>query len=220
MVREHIDTIDALMARFVAGSLPLPAQVLVESHLELKPDYRNYVSDLEAMAGVALEDVKPSALSNRDALLDNIFSSNAGSHDIRLPKSPVIGAPSDGILPRPLREFIGLDVEDIPWRTKIPGFKEYDVGDFDGCHVSMFWIKPGRTVPAHTHEGCELSLVLDGAFNDATGRYGRGDISVADDTIDHRPIAEADRPCIGFAVVDAPLKLTGSFRQLIGDIIG
>jgi len=37
MVREHIDTLDSLLARYVAGTLPTPARVLVEAHLELKP---------------------------------------------------------------------------------------------------------------------------------------------------------------------------------------
>jgi len=119
-----------------------------------------------------------------------------------------------------LRDFVGFEVDDIPWRTKLPGFKEYVFGQVDGCEVSFFWIRPGRAVPAHTHKGVEMFLVLDGAFSDRRGRYGPGDISVADESVDHRPIAEKDRPCIGFSVVDQPLKLTGSLTQLIGDLIG
>ncbi len=42
----------------------------------------------------------------------------------------------------------------------------------------------------------ELILILDGAFRDERGRFGPGDISVADATVDHRPVAEKDRPCI------------------------
>lgn len=217
MVYEHIDTIDSLMARYVAGSLPAPARVLVESHLEIKDDYRGYVRDLEALAGQALE-AMPTAetpQAGREAMLEAIFSSKAPP----LPVGPKRSAASS-IMPAVLRDFVGYDVENIPWRTRMPGFKEFDLGEIDGCHTSMFWIKPGRRIPAHTHQGCELSLVLDGAFRDGVGRYGRGDISVADDSVDHRPVAEAERACIGFAVVDAPLRLTGSFRQLIGDLIG
>jgi putative transcriptional regulator len=47
-----------------------------------------------------------------------------------------------------------------------------------------------------------------------------GDISVADDSVHHRPVAENNRPCIAFSVLDAPIKLTGSFRQIIADLIG
>lgn len=214
MVREHIDTIDALLARYVAGTLPAPARVLVEAHLELKPENRIRVRDLEALAGQALMDIEPAALADRDAMLARVLASDKPGFAPRAP------AAANTLFPKALYDFVGFDAADVPWRTRMPGFKEYDLGDIDGCHVNLFWIKPGRTVPAHTHEGSELSLVLDGAFTDARGHFGRGDISVADDSVDHRPVADNDRPCIGFAVMDAPLKLTGSFRQLIGDIIG
>ncbi|MGO7580660.1 hypothetical protein ACC699_39075, partial [Rhizobium ruizarguesonis] len=62
-----------------------------------------------------------------------------------------------------------------------------------------------------------LGLQLDQLFV-ASG--GPGEISIADETVDHRPVAEKDRPCIAFAVSDGPVKLTGSFRQMIGDLIG
>jgi len=214
MVREHIDTIDSLLARYVAGTLPTPARVLVEAHLELKPDNRIKVANLEAMAGLELSAIDPVALDDRDAMIAAVLGSN-------VPRTASSASRGETrVFPKALYDFVGFDAEEVPWRTRMPGFKEYELGDIEGCHVNLFWIKPGRTVPAHTHEGSELSLVLDGAFSDSRGHYGRGDISVADDSVDHRPSADTGRPCIGFAVMDAPLKLTGSFRQLIGDIIG
>ena len=188
--------------------------MLVEAHLELKPQSRIKVANLEAMAGLELMAIDPVQLDDRDAMLAAVLGS-------KMPEAAVAAGGGEArVFPKALYDFIGFDVDDVPWRTRMPGFKEYDLGDIEGCHVNLFWIKPGRTVPAHTHEGSELSLVLDGAFSDARGHYGRGDISVADDSVDHRPHADTGRPCIGFAVMDAPLKLTGSFRQLIGDIIG
>jgi hypothetical protein len=60
------------------------------------------------------------------------------------------------VFPKALYDFVGFDADDVPWRTRMPGFKEYDMGEIEGCHVNLFWIKPGRTVPAHTHEGSEF----------------------------------------------------------------
>lgn len=214
MVREHIDTIDALLARYVAGTLPTPARVLVEAHLQLKPKNLIKVRNLEAMAGLELMQLEPEPLDDRAAMLAAVLGSASPEN-----AAPAL-ADETRVFPKALYDFVGFDAADVPWRTRLPGFKEYDLGEIEGCHVNLFWIKPGRTVPAHTHEGSELSLVLEGAFSDGRGHYGRGDISVADDSVDHRPHADTGGPCIGFAVVDAPLKLTGSFRQLIGDIIG
>jgi putative transcriptional regulator len=214
MAHEHIDTIDALMAHYVAGSLPEAVRVLVESHLEMKPDNRGLVQDLELLAGEALEQAGETAIPDRDARLAAIFSSTLPDKDV-----PDVAPPKKAVFPRALRAFVGFDADTVPWRSRLPGFKEYSV-DIDGYDVSLMWIRAGRALPAHTHKGLELILILDGAFNDERGRFGRGDISIADEAVDHRPVAEKDRPCIAFSVSDAPIKLTGSFRQIIGDLIG
>ncbi|MDQ0561467.1 putative transcriptional regulator [Rhizobium mesoamericanum] len=215
MVHEHVDTVDVLMAHYVAGSLPQPARVLVESHLELKPDQRLLVIDLESLAGEALEQIPEAAIDDRTRRLAAVFSSappaeNRTATDLRMEK---------GFLPKAIRDLVGYDLDTVPWKTKLPGFKQYST-TIDGCEVSLMWIKAGRALPAHAHKGMELTLVLEGAFNDSRGRFGPGDISVADESVDHRPIAEKGRPCIAFSVLDAPIKLTGSVRQIIGDLIG
>jgi putative transcriptional regulator len=201
MVHEHIDTVDALMAHYVAGSLPEPARVLVESHLELKPDNRGLVTDLELLAGEALELSEGIPIADRDKRLQAIFASKP------LPAAVSESFPTKAVFPRAIRDLVGFDADTVPWKTKLPGFKEYST-DIDGCEVSLMWIRAGRALPAHTHKGMELILILDGAFIDER------------ENLNHRPVAEKDRPCIAFSVLDAPIKLTGSFRQLIGDLIG
>jgi putative transcriptional regulator len=211
---ETPDTIDALLGSYVAGALPAPAQILVECHLALKPGSRAIAAQLEALAGTALAGDPPVELHSPAARMEAIFASSGAP-------SGLSDAPSAaGIFPAPLRRLVGFDADQVPWRSKMPGFREYEVGEIDGCHVTLFWIRPGRRIPSHTHEGTELSLVLDGAFNDVNGRYGRGDISIADDSVDHRPTAEKDRPCIGMAVTDGQLLLTGPFHRRLGDILG
>lgn len=210
---EGTEKTDALLARYVAGVLPRPAHVLVRSHLEIKVDNRAFVGGLEGLAGDALQRIRPITLDRRDAMLDRIFASEGS------PRAAAAPQPA-GLFPPALRDFLGMDVSDVPWRIKMPGLKEYDVGEMDGVHATLFWIRPGRKIPAHTHAGSELTLVLDGAFADVHGRFGRGDIAVADETVDHRPVAEAERPCISFAVTEGPLRLTGRLHQRLGDILG
>ena len=213
MQTSGIDTLDGLMARYVAGRLPEPARVLVEAHLAISPKNRPLVDALESAAGDELDDITPSDVVDRDVRLSAIFD----RPDAEPSKSEKSGDP---VLPDVLRKFVGVNINDIPWKTKMPGYREYLIGEIDGCEANLLWIKPGRKMPSHTHEGSEITLVLNGAFSDVNGRYGRGDIAVADDSIDHRPIAESDRPCICFAVTDAPLKLTGSYTQLFSDFLG
>lgn len=213
MQMSEVGALDNLLAGYVAGSLPTPVRVMLEAHLEISPTNRPFVQALEQMAGNAIEEITPVRPANRDKNLIAIFG-----------HSPLIGNSArvrlDAMLPASLRQLLGCDVENIPWQTKMPGYREHSLGQIDGFEANMLWIKAGRKMPSHTHEGTELTLVLDGAFSDANGRYGRGDIAVADESVDHRPIAEEGRACICFAVTDAPLRLTGSFSQMFSDLLG
>lgn len=208
------DNLDALLSAYVAGSLPLPLQVMMASQLQLSNQHHAFVAGLERAAGAELEELSPVPFLKRDETLDRIFNSDDKMRAEM--KAPV----HCDVMPSALVGFVGRSVTDIPWKTKLPGFKEFDLGNVDGCDVSMFWIRPGRTVPMHTHEGKELSLVLQGAFTDERGAFGRGDISIADENIEHRPTADMSAPCIGFAVTDGPQRLSGSLKQRIGDILG
>lgn len=213
MYSAEIESLDGLFSRYVAGSLPEPARVLVAAHLSIKPEQNHIVSALEDLAGDELSALVSDQIGDREARLAAVFDAPKLA-EMQEKRS------ESGILPQELRSFVGFDLENIPWRTKMPGYREFSLGEIDGCEAKMLWIKAGRKMPAHTHEGSEITLVIDGAFSDSAGRYGRGDISLADDDMDHSPIAEEGRPCICFAVTDAPLRLTGSYRQFFSDFIG
>jgi putative transcriptional regulator len=60
-----------------------------------------------------------------------------------------------------------------------------------------------------------LTLVLAGGFSDASGHYLKGDVAVADPSVDHRPVADAGADCLCLAVTDAPLRLTGRFGRYL-----
>lgn len=204
---------DALLAGYVAGTLAEPARLLVRSHLDLSPVNRGFVRDLEAAGGAMLEEIAPVRIDNRDAMLAAIFQAPI----FQAPADEPISVPHRALktrLPAPLFDFIGKDVADLPWKTKLPGLKEYRVAEMDGCSASLLWIRAGMAMPAHTHHGSELTLVLEGGFTDLHGHYVRGDVAYADDDVDHRPVADDDEDCICFAVTEGSLRLTGPIGRL------
>lgn len=214
---EHEErNLDALLAGYVAGSLAEPARVLVRSHLEISPVNRGFIRDLEAFGGDMLEAVDPVEITDRDAKLKAIFSDTAFESAASQEKVP--RKPAD-ILPNALRDFLGYDLKDVPWRTRLPGMKEYKLGEIDGCNVSMLWIRAGMAMPTHTHHGTELTLVLDGGFSDGIGHYIRGDVSYADESVDHKPVADEDGDCICFAVTEGDLQLTGPVGRFFAPFI-
>ena len=81
--------------------------------------------------------------------------------------------------------------------------------------MRLLYIPPGQAVPDHSHGGLELTLVLQGSFRDDTGRFGVGDLEVADQTLEHTTIADTGAPCICLAATDAPLRFTTLIPRLL-----
>lgn len=207
------NALDALLAGYVVGSLSPPLHALIGGHLALSPRSRAFVADLETVSGAALEDLQPLDVRNRDERLSAIFALDPEAR-------PSVSAASPGLMPAPLRRYVGMPLESVPWRTILPGMKEYKIEQSEAGEVKLFWIKAGRKMPHHTHEGSEMTLVLQGGFTDVGGHYGVGDIAIADDEVDHRPIADIDVDCICFAVTDAPLRLTGPIGRIVQRLLG
>jgi len=207
--------VEALLAGYVAGTLPIPLNALFSAHLELSPRNRGYVRALEAAAGSALENgCYAEALApvrDRDAKLAAIFA--AAGEPARPRPAP---ARADAVFPAPIARYLGVTSDAVPWKSKLPGVKHWHVADTEEGEVSLYWIRAGQKLPTHTHEGSEITLVLKGGFSDATGHYARGDVAVADQEVDHRPVADDDgEDCICFAVTDAPLRLTGAIGRWV-----
>lgn len=202
--------LDGLLASYCAGTLDPASHALVASHLILKPDNRHYVAALEDVAGRELMQTVPTPLTDRDRRLAAVFDQG---------EAPRRRAHSS-VLPDPLLQFVGHDIQDLKWRMKLPGVKEYRIAGSGRGEASLLLVKAGRQMPSHTHEGSEITLVLKGGFRDITGQYARGDIAIAGAELDHRPITDEDSDCLCFAVTDAPLHLTGPFGRIVDRLFG
>jgi putative transcriptional regulator len=208
------DPVDALLAEYAAGALQGPMSVLVEAHLELSPRNLGFVRDLDALGGVLLDEAPETALKDRDRRLAAIFDDTAPLPPVR-PRREV---PDDPVFPSAIRRFVGRPFSEVRWNSKLPGLREVrlDCGD---AEVSLMWLKSGHAVPSHTHTGREAVLVLKGGFSDLNGSYDRGDLAVADEAVDHKPIADEGEDCICFVVQEGHLKLTGLMGRVFQRLI-
>jgi putative transcriptional regulator len=207
---------DALLAAFASGGLPKSLHALVGSHLELNPDSRVYVHALETALASSVDEVEPVSVKNRLARLDQIFSAEPVKS--RLSDDHLSdAAPSDE--PRALRHFLGRSIESLEFRTVLPGVKECHIETDDGTTAILYRIRGGKKMPQHTHEGSEVTLVIRGAFRDETGYYGRGAVAITDEHVDHTPVAVEGEECLCFAVMDAPLRLTGPIGKYLNRFI-
>ncbi|MDE1158873.1 MAG: cupin domain-containing protein [Neorhizobium sp.] len=220
----NLERLEFLVAQYVSGALPEAAHVLVGSHLEmqgvngLNPKLAGVMQEL---AGEALAAIEPVPLRSRASSLEDIMSSRPSRQGLGSGAGQDGGEPADDAdLPKLLRAYTGRALATIPWRRKLPGLQEYVIEKGAGIETSLLLARPGRALPSHGHTGLELTLVLDGQFQDYRGRFGEGDVSVADEEIDHRPVASDRGPCLCFSVLLAPITLSGPPLGLVRDVLG
>jgi putative transcriptional regulator len=190
--------IDDIMGAYAAGQLTSPLHVLVASHLALSKKNRPFVGALETLLSDSVGQIAPVALNNPARMMDAIFAQENLHTD-----QPSFA--SDPVLPKPLQTYLGQGLDTVNWRRILPHAREFSIEHQGQEEVNLYWINAGKAMPAHTHEG----------FSDATGHYKRGDIAIADASVDHRPRAGMEEDCICFAVTSAPLRLTGPIGRLI-----
>lgn len=92
------------------------------------------------------------------------------------------------------------------WKSPGLGVRQCVLGTGPEGSVRLLYLPSGQAVPDHGHSGQELTLVLQGAFSDATGRFGCGDLEVTDEAPEHTPVAEEGPPCTSLAATDKALK--------------
>ncbi len=129
--------------------------------------------------------------------------------------------PRTAILPKPLRDYVGGDIDSVRWKALGKGAAQLRLKTGDGeTQVRLLRIPAGKPVPEHSHRGRELTVVLTGAFHDGETLFERGDVEDADDSIQHIPTATMDADCICLAVTEAPLRFRSWIVRALQPILG
>ena len=127
---------------------------------------------------------------------------------------------NDDLLPTALQRLIGRALDDLAWRPAASGVKQASIADGSFGEAMLMRIRAGKRTPAHAHQGQEVMLVLQGGFSDGYGQYRRGDVCVADETIEHQPIADPDEDCLVYVVRSAPVKVVSAMDRVIQLFLG
>lgn len=212
-IRHHPS--DALLLEYAAGTLGPAMSLAVASHLTFCPHCRATGSLLDAVGGAFFRE------GTQIAPADDALSRIMARVGAEKPASTVPAAPVGTVLPAPLRTALGGDLDRVAWKRLGRGAYHcvLPLRDPDAT-ARLLRIPAGRPVPTHTHRGIELTLVLCGAFADATGTFARGDMQEADETLTHQPHAAAGDDCVCLAVTQAPLRFSGWAARLVQPFLG
>jgi len=195
---------DALLMAYAAGALPEAFNLTVAAHISMCDECRARLGAFECVGGAVLEQAEavPMSEGSLGATLARIREGGPAE----APRTP---RPADGVLPAPLHEYVGGDLDVVRWRPVGMGVKQAILPTSSEATARLLYIPAGAAVPDHGHRGTELTLVLQGAFVDETDRFGPGDIEIADEEMDHMPVADIGADCICLAATDASLRFRG-----------
>lgn len=204
---------DALLMSYATGTLDEGFSVVVATHVSLCDECRARLESFEAVGGSLVEGVDAVEMEE-DSLEATMALIDAA------PQFDVAPKKSAKILPYPLCDYVGGDLDSVRWKSVGGGVRQ-SVLDIDGgAQVRLLSIPGGAAMPDHGHNGLELTLVLQGAFQDEDVRFGRGDLEVANEDLHHTPIAEVGQDCICLAATDAPLRFKGILPRIAQKFVG
>lgn len=193
---------------YAAGQLPEAFNLVVATHVSMCDECRARLAAFDAVGGALLEDADEIAMGE-DALaraLERINDLPQATRSERLKPA--------GIFPAPLADYVGGDLSAVRWRRVGGGVKQAILPTGKDATVRLLFIPAGAAVPDHGHRGMELTLVLQGAFADENDRFGRGDLEIADEELEHTPVALSGEDCICLAATDAPLRFRGLIPRI------
>jgi putative transcriptional regulator len=198
-------TPEALLAAYAVGTLSQPFALVVAAHISLCLECRAGFEAHQAAGGAILETASEQRISAK--LKSNVLDL------LDAPVAPEQVYQRMGVFPSPVTA--ALKGELPRWKSVGLGVRQAILSAGRKGSVRLLYIPPGQAVPGHSHGGLELTLVLQGSFRDDISRFRVGDLEVADQTLEHTPIADMGAPCICLAATDAPLRFTSLVPRIL-----
>jgi putative transcriptional regulator len=200
---------------YAAGTLPEAFNLVVATHISMCDTCRAALAEYDAVGGEVMIDAEPVELAEDALAATMALIDNAPAFD--MPRAKVLRG---GVFPAPLQDYVNGDLDNVKWRRVGGGVRQMVLETSDQASVRLLYIPAGTAVPDHGHRGTELTLVLQGAFVDETDRFAAGDVEVANEDLNHTPVAEEGMDCICLAATDAPLSFNGLVPRIAQRFMG
>ncbi|KAA0069801.1 ChrR family anti-sigma-E factor [Rhodanobacter sp. T12-5] len=214
----HLD--DATLLSYSAGALPSALAVVASAHLERCAQCREGLDAADRIGGVLMQQQRVDAPTDdaRAAMLALLDAEPVLEHPAQ--PADIVEQDDPDRLPGALHPWFGNSLRALRWKRVAPGVQRIRASGIGGGTLMLLRIAPGSKLPLHSHGGNELTMILDGAYDDMLGHFGPGDVADLDGEINHQPVTSPGVPCICVAATDAPLVFSGWFARTLQPLFG
>ena len=231
MIKHHPNA--AILKDFVDGTLADSVSLIVSSHVELCEHCQQQVSMLTAQAADSVFESDTSAFesdtsglqlsdSEMDAFLaddeefdfdaiEQITADSSQAIEVTPEVQQVTVADTTFTIPRALNSVARKDWMNLGKISRA----RLDFDD-EAHHTSLLHIDKDGQVPCHTHKGFEITLLLEGSFEDEMGVYNKGDFIWLDGDHTHQPATKEG--CVCLTVSSDALYFTKGVSQLFNPL--
>ncbi|PMG53516.1 transcriptional regulator [Vibrio splendidus] len=231
MIKHHPNA--AILKDFVDGTLADSVSLIVSSHVELCEHCQQQVSMLTAQAadsvfesdtsafesdtsGLQLSDSEMDAFLSDDGEFDfdaiaQITADSSQAIEVTPEIQQVTVADTTFTIPRALNSVARKDWMNLGKISRA----RLDFDD-EAHHTSLLHIDKDGQVPCHTHKGFEITLLLEGSFEDEMGVYNKGDFIWLDGDHTHQPATKEG--CVCLTVSSDALYFTKGVSQLFNPL--
>lgn len=231
MIKHHPNA--AILKDFVDGTLADSVSLIVSSHVELCEHCQQQVSMLTAQAadsvfesdtsafesdtsGLQLSDSEMDAFLSDDGEFDfdaiaQITADSSQAIEVTPEVQQVTVADTTFTTPRALNSVARKDWMNLGKISRA----RLDFDD-EAHHTSLLHIDKDGQVPCHTHKGFEITLLLEGSFEDEMGVYNKGDFIWLDGDHTHQPATKEG--CVCLTVSSDALYFTKGVSQLFNPL--
>lgn len=212
------DGYHSLMMAYATGSLNQAENLIVSAHVSMSQKGRSVLSRYESLCGALFEnECAPVAMS--DNSLENLLSRIDEDADSpsEIKHSNFL---KDVDIPSCLHGALSALNKKPDWSALMPGLECYILElECKKNKIEFLKAEPDLKTPTHEHHGMEITLVLDGAYIDETGKYEVGDLFVLDEDVRHAPSACPEKGCVCMVVSTASPKVNPLMR-LLNQLLG
>jgi len=205
-----------MLTQFAEGQLPGSLAIAVSIHIEMCPQCQKQVQGLTYDAANLSFDLDEQndvmeVMDDFEQMFEHIVSDDQVAHSPMQKQLQIKVKDQSFELPRalhnvPMSNWLNLGKLS---RSSL----DLDEGKI---HSHLLHIGAGGEVPCHTHKGFELTLILDGSFEDEMGRYEKGDFILLDNQHNHQP--KTENGCLCYTVADDALHFTQGIHRLFNPI--
>jgi putative transcriptional regulator len=217
MIENHPSS--EMLMNYAMGNTKEAESLIISSHIAYCPICKAEVAKYESIGGFYLRNHEELKLTNSlwnkvlervDGLDQDDKSTNYVDHKLKTSLS------NDSIrIPSFLHHYIENN-DTNKWSSTINNVKYFNLKFKDDSYKGkMLEIPPGKSMPKHSHEGLEATMVFHGGYSDESGNYNKGDLVILSGDEEHSPVSSQKTGCLCLVIYSGSLK----FKGILGSIL-